>query len=177
MCDEPVRTRVRTAGAWHDFQSFMIELGGAAVTFDAVEGVDLVGIDAARMTPEVADAIDAAEAIVIGPSNPVISIGPILRVPGMADALRAATAPVVAVSPIVGGTSVKGPTLGFMRWAGVVPDSAGIARLYRDVLDGLVADDRPEGLPVLQTDTLMGDPEARRRVARETLDFARALRG
>ncbi|MCW2966944.1 MAG: 2-phospho-L-lactate transferase, partial [Solirubrobacteraceae bacterium] len=74
MCDEPVRTRVRTAGAWHDFQAFMIQLGGAAADFDAVDGVDLVGIEAARMTPEVQEAIAGAEVIVVGPSNPVISI-------------------------------------------------------------------------------------------------------
>ena len=176
MCDEPVRTRVRTAGAWHDFQEFMIRLGGSAVDFDAVEGVELVGIEAARITPEARDAIAGAEAIVIGPSNPIISIGPILKVAGMADALRASAAPVVAVSPIVGGTSVKGPTLGFLRWAGVEASAAGVAGLYGDVLDGMVADERVDGLPVAVTDTMMGDPEARRRVAAETLAFARALR-
>lgn len=176
MCDEPVRTRVRTAGGWHDFQAFMIQLGGSAVDFDAVDGVELVGIEAAQVTPEVRDALAAADVIVIGPSNPIISIGPILRVAGMGDALRAAPAPVVAVSPIVAGVSVKGPTMGFMRWAGVEPTNAGVAQLYGDLLDGLVADGRVDGLPTLETDTLMSDPEARRRVAQETLDFARALR-
>jgi LPPG:FO 2-phospho-L-lactate transferase len=176
MCDEPVRTRVRTGGAWHDFQAFMIQLGGAAADFDAVEGVELVGIEAARMTPEVEEAIAGAEAIVIGPSNPIISIGPILRVGGLRAALKASAAPVVAVSPIVAGASVKGPTMGFMRWAGVEPTSAGIAALYGDVLDGLVADDRVDAVPALETDTLMSDPRARRRVAAETLEFARALR-
>ena len=176
MCDEPVRTRVRTAGGWHDFQAFMIQLGGSAVDFDAVDGVELVGIEAAQVTPEVRDALAAAEVIVIGPSNPIVSIGPILRVAGMRDALRAAPAPVVAVSPIVAGASVKGPTMGFMRWAGVEPTNAGVAQLYGDLLDGLVADGRVDGLPTLETDTLMSDPQARRRLAQETLDFARALR-
>ena len=123
MCDEPVRTRVRTGGDWHDFQEFMIRLGGSATDFDGVDGVELVGIEAARMTPEVEAALAGAEAIVIGPSNPIISIGPILRVGGMAAALKASPAPVVAVSPIVAGASVKGPTMGFMRWAGVEPTS------------------------------------------------------
>ena len=176
MCDEPVRTRVRTAGGWHDFQAFMIQLGGSAVDFDAVDGVELVGIEAAQVTPEVRDALAAAEVIVIGPSNPIVSIGPILRVAGMRDALRATPAPVVAVSPIVAGASVKGPTMGFMRWAGVEPTNAGVAQLYGDLLDGLVADGRVDGLPTLETDTLMSDPQARRRLAQETLDFARALR-
>ena len=175
MCDEPVRTRVRSGGDWHDFQAFMIQLGGAAADFDAVDGVDLVGIEAARMTPEVEEAIAGAEAIVIGPSNPVISIGPILRVGGLRPALAATAAPVVAVSPIVGGASVKGPTVGFLRWAGVEPTSAGVARYYGDVIDGLVADERVDALPTLETDTLMSDPESRRRVAAETLEFARAL--
>jgi LPPG:FO 2-phospho-L-lactate transferase len=176
MCDEPVRTRVRTAGAWHDFQEFMIRLGGSAQDFDAVEGVELTGIEAARITPEVERALAEAEAIVIGPSNPVISIGPILRVGGMADALRSAAAPVVAVSPIVAGASVKGPTEGFLRWAGVEASSFGIAQLYRGLLDGLVADERVDVLPTLETDTLMPDLDAKRRVAAEALEFARALR-
>lgn len=176
MCDEPVRTRVRTGGAWHDFQAFMIQLGGSAADFEAVEGVELAGIEASRMTPEVEAAIAGAEAIVIGPSNPIISIGPILRVGGLRAALKAASAPVVAVSPIVAGAAVKGPTEGFMRWAGVEPSSAGVAQLYGDVLDGFVADERIDGITTLQTDTLMSDPEARRRVATETLEFARALR-
>jgi LPPG:FO 2-phospho-L-lactate transferase len=176
MSDQPVRTRVRTDGRWHDFQEFMIRLGGSAVDFDGIEGVELAGIEAARITPEIEEAIAAAEAIVIGPSNPIISIGPILRVSGITEALRASEAPVVAVSPIVGGTSVKGPTLGFLRWAGVEPTTDGIAALYRGVLDGIVADERAEAVPSLETDTLMSDPDARRRLAAETLDFARALR-
>lgn len=177
MCDEPVRTLVRTGGAWHGFQEFMIRLGGAAEDFDRVEGVELRGIEAARMTPEVTAAIAAAEAIVVGPSNPVISIGPILGVPGMREALRAAAAPVVAVSPIVAGASLKGPTVGFMAWAGQAASSAGVAALYGDVLDGIVVhgDEQAGPLPTLRTDTVMADPGARRRLAAETLAFARAL--
>jgi LPPG:FO 2-phospho-L-lactate transferase len=176
MCDEPVATRVRTGGKWHDFQEFMIRLGGASVDFDAVEGVELAGIEAARMSPEVSDAIAAAEAIVIGPSNPVVSIGPILRVPGMREALQAAPAPVVAVSPIVGGASVKGPTLGFLRWAGVPPSAAGVAGLYGDVLDGIVADEPVDELPCRVIDTMMADAQGRARVAQAALDLARELR-
>jgi LPPG:FO 2-phospho-L-lactate transferase len=105
----------------------------------------------------------------------VISIGPILAVPGVRDAVRAARAPVVAVSPLVRGQVLKGPTDQFLAWAGHPMSSDGIAAHYEGLLDGLVADERANGLPTLETDVEMGDPAARRRVARETLDFAAAL--
>jgi LPPG:FO 2-phospho-L-lactate transferase len=114
---------------------------------------------------------------VIGPSNPVISIGPILAVPGMREALAAASAKVVAVSPIVGGAVVKGPTEPFMAWAGFELNAAGVAAYYGDLLDGMVSDEREaDGLPIAVLDTLMADADARRRVAHETLRFAEALR-
>jgi LPPG:FO 2-phospho-L-lactate transferase len=106
----------------------------------------------------------------------VISIGPILRVPGMREALAASAAPVVAVSPIVGGTSVKGPTLGFLRWAGVPASAAGVAAYYGDVLDGMVADEPLDGLAATITDTMMADAEGRRRVAEAALELAGSLR-
>lgn len=176
MSDEPVRTRVKARGEWWDFQEFMIRAGGAAIDFRGVEDVELRGVDAARPTPEVLDAVARAEVILVGPSNPVISVGPILALPGLRDALRAAAAPVVAVSPVVGGRSMKGPTEGFLEWAGVSLDAAGVATLYGDVLDGMVADERDAGgLPVLATDTMLDTPERRRACAAATLDFARAL--
>src|SRR5262249_52776870 len=89
MADEPVRTWVMVAGRWTAFQEFMIRARGAG----AIDGVDLRGIEKAKPTPEVRDAIASARAIIVGPSNPVISIGPILAVPGLRDALRAAAAP------------------------------------------------------------------------------------
>ncbi|MGZ4269615.1 MAG: 2-phospho-L-lactate transferase [Solirubrobacteraceae bacterium] len=175
MCDEPVRTRVLARGAWHGFQEFMIRERAQG----PVDGVEYAGAQAATLPAAVRDAIAAAEAIVIGPSNPIISIGPILAVPGMADALRAAPAPVVAVSPIVDGEVLKGPTAAFMDWAQLSLDGAGVAAAYGDVLDGLVADDTvtaPPALPALQADTRMDGPEGRARVARTVLDFAGSLR-
>jgi LPPG:FO 2-phospho-L-lactate transferase len=173
MSDAPVRTWVLARDAWHPFQEFMIRERAEG----PVDGLELRGVEAAAPTPEVLAAIEAADAIVIGPSNPVISIGPILAVPGMIDALRAARAPVVAVSPLVGGEVVKGPTEAFLAWAGAEMSAAGIARYYGDVVDGIVSDERDAELPVasLVTDTLMADAAARERVARETLDFALAL--
>jgi len=177
MCEEPVRTRVQVDGAWWDFQEFMIRRGGAAMDFSGVQDVALDGIDAARATPEVLEAIAAARAIVVGPSNPVISVGPILEVGGVRDALRDSAAAVVAVSPVVGGHSVKGPTEEFLRWAGMDLSAAGVASYYGSVLDGIVTDEEAVGLglPALSTDTMMRDAADRQRVARATLDFALGL--
>ena len=172
MSDDPVRTQVRTRGRWLPFQEFMIVAGPGA----PVEDVDLRGVDAARPTPEVLAAVGEAEAIVVGPSNPVISIGPILAVPGMRAALAEARAPVIAVSPFVDGRAVKGPTDAFVAHAGLEPGAGAVAEAYRGLLDGLVADEPVSGLPGLETDTLMDSPAARRRVAEETLAFARSLR-
>ena len=113
-----------------------------------------------RPSPAVLAALASAELVLIGPSNPVISIGPILGLPGMREALAAAAAPVVAVSPFVDGRPVKGPTEAFCAWAGIETSAAGVARAYGGVLDGIVADEPVEGLPCLVTDTLMDDPDA-----------------
>lgn len=173
MSDTPVRTRVSAGGQTWELQAFLIRHGGQG----PVEDVVLDGIDAAAPSPEVLEAIATARAIIIGPSNPVISIDPILAVPGMADALRAAPAPVVAVSPIVGGTVLKGPTAACLAWAGHEADAEGIADFYGPLLDGLVADEPAPGarVPALRLDTLMADAADRERVARATLDFALAL--
>jgi LPPG:FO 2-phospho-L-lactate transferase len=171
MCDEPVATWVRTGGAWRAFQEFMILERGAEP-----EVIELRGIEAARPTPEVLDAIERAEAIVIGPSNPVISVGPILAVPGMRDALAAAHAPVVAVSPFVEGSVLKGPTEAFCRMAGLPLGTAAVEQAYAGVVDGVVADEPARLLPTRLTDVLLNTPEARRRVAEEALAFAQTLK-
>jgi LPPG:FO 2-phospho-L-lactate transferase len=174
MSDHPVRTRVLARGRWVPFQEFMIRERGEG----PVDGVELKGIEPARAPEAVLEAIAAARAIVIGPSNPVISIRPILEVPGIAAALRATEAPVVAVSPIVGGQVLKGPTDAFMAWAGLPLSAVGVASAYAPLIDGIVADEPvDEGEVVaLQTDTRMDDAQARRRVAAEVLDFAEGLR-
>ncbi len=171
MSDEPVRTWVRAHADWVPFQEFMIRGRGQG----PVQNTQLRGAGKALPTPEALAAIASAQAIIIGPSNPVISIGPILTVPEMRQALLDSPAPIVAVSPIVGGAVLKGPTEAFMRWAGYDASTAAIAACYRGLIDGLVADEVVDGLPVLQTDTLMNDAASRRRVAAETLAFAEAL--
>jgi LPPG:FO 2-phospho-L-lactate transferase len=170
MCDEPVRTHVRARGRWLGLQEFLIRERGEG----PVDGVRYDGIEAARPTGELLDAVAAARAIVIGPSNPVISIGPILAVPGLGEALRPAAAPVVAVSPIVGGQVLKGPTAAFMAWAGLPLGAAGIARAYAGTADVVVADEDQgvAGLRVVLADTLMADAESRRRVAETVLAAA-----
>ena len=171
MSDRPVRTRVLADGRWWPLQEFMIRNRGEG----PVQDVDFRHVRAAGPTPEVLEALATARAIVIGPSNPVISIGPILALTGVRAAIRDSPAPVVAVSPLVRGQVIKGPTEAFMRWARQTVSSSGIAATYEGLLDGLVADERTRALPVLETDVLMGDADGRRRLAEQTLRFALAL--
>jgi len=171
VCDEPVRTWVRARGEWSDLQAWLIRSRAQG----PVEDVEFRGADEAAPTAAVLEALGSARAVIVGPSNPVISIGPILAVAG--DALRASPAPVVAVSPLVRGQSVKGPTEEFLRWAGQPLSSDGIAAHYDGLLDGLVADQRTDALPTLETDVAMDDAAGRRRLAQEALDFALALGG
>jgi LPPG:FO 2-phospho-L-lactate transferase len=171
MSDQPVSTWVGARGRTLPFQEFMI-VEGAEGPVDAVE---LRGLERAAPSDEVLRSIAAADAILIGPSNPVISIGPILSLPGMREALRAAPAPVLAVSPFVGGRSVKGPTEPFCEQAGIELSAAGIARAYADVIDGVVADEPSGAAAELVTDTMMDTSEDRERLAREVLDFAASV--
>jgi LPPG:FO 2-phospho-L-lactate transferase len=168
MADAPVRTRVLARGRWLDFQEFMIREGGAG----PVDGVEYSGIEAASPPAAALEAIAGARAIIVGPSNPVISIRPILAVPGLADAIRAAPAPVIGVSPVVGGTIVKGPTEPFMTWLGRPLSATGVAAAYDGLLDAMVADEPVEGLRHVVTDTLMTDAASRRRVAEAALSLA-----
>jgi LPPG:FO 2-phospho-L-lactate transferase len=173
MSDQRVSTWVGARGRKLPFQEFMIVEHAEG----PIEAVELRGLHRAPPSDAVLQAIAGAGVILIGPSNPVISIGPILALPGMREALRAAAAPAVAVSPFVGGRSVKGPTDAFCRHAGIEPSAAGVARAYAEVIDGLVSDEPVEGLPALFTNTLMESAEHRGRLAREVLDFAGSLSG
>jgi LPPG:FO 2-phospho-L-lactate transferase len=171
MSDEPVRTWIRAHGEWSGLQSWLIR----ARAEGPVEGVEFRGADAAAPTAQVLDALRGARAVIVGPSNPVISIAPILALPGMRAALRDCRAPVVAVSPLVRGRALKGPTEAFLEWAGQPVSSDGIAAYYDGLLDGLVADERTDALPLLETDVMMPDQAGRRRLASEALEFALAL--
>jgi LPPG:FO 2-phospho-L-lactate transferase len=171
MSDEPVRTRIKARGEWSGLQEWLIRERAAA----PVEDVEFHGAEEAEPTAQVLEALSSARAVIVGPSNPVISVGPILAVPGLRDALRGCPGPVIAVSPLVGGRSLKGPTEALLEWAGQPRSSDGIAAIYEGLLDGLVADERTDALPTLETDVAMPDADGRRRVAQEALDFALAL--
>jgi LPPG:FO 2-phospho-L-lactate transferase len=173
MSDDPVRTWVRTTAGWRSFQEFMIRQRATGI----VEGLEFRGAEQATPSAEALAAIERARAIVIGPSNPLASIAPILAVPGIRDSLIAASAPVVAVSPIVGGKVLKGPTAVFMAFAALECSADGVADFYGDLLNGIVADENVARLPTLQIDTRMSDAATRARVAEQVLDFTAALTG
>jgi LPPG:FO 2-phospho-L-lactate transferase len=176
MSDAPVRTKVLAADRTWPFQEYMIKAGGASNAADPVQDVEFHGARAARPTREVLEAIATAQAIVIGPSNPIVSIGPMLAIPELKSALNESPAAIVAVSPLVDGEVVKGPTAAFMEFTGLPLSADGIAAYYEGIIDGLVSDRRTDRVPVLETDVLMACAEARRRVAKEALSFALALR-
>lgn len=180
MSDSPVQTHVRTEGQWRHFQEYLI----LQQSEPPLEGVEFRGAEDASVTPEVEEAIAQAEAVVIGPSNPIASIGPMLAVPGMREALGRAAVPVVAVSPLVAGRSIKGPTEAFLSWAGHPVDDGGIAACYAGLATGMVVDRgtatgpaSTAGIVLHQTDTLMADAPARARLAAEVVEFALSLGG
>jgi LPPG:FO 2-phospho-L-lactate transferase len=176
MCEAPVRTKVTTAAGVRGLQEYLIVDRGEP----EVHSVELDGIEQAEPTRAVRDALRGAEAIVIGPSNPVISIGPILAVPGMREAIAAQGVPVLAISPFVAGQVVKGPTERFMQALGRPSTAAGVASLYTGLIDAMVVDEAdpdppPAEIPTLAAPTLMEGAAGRARVARVVLDFAASL--
>ncbi|MGI9050215.1 MAG: 2-phospho-L-lactate transferase [Rubrobacteraceae bacterium] len=180
MCDEPVSTTLETPDGWLEFQEYFVRRGQK----DEVLGVELRGIEEARVTRPVSQALAAADVVVFCPSNPVVSIGPILAVPGMKEALRASSVPKVAVSPIVGGRALKGPADKMLASLGHQVSATGVARMYEGLVDGMVIDrmDREEraeiedlGMRVLVTEAVMRDEKDRARLAREILDFGAGM--
>jgi LPPG:FO 2-phospho-L-lactate transferase len=172
MSDDPVRTWVRTGTAgWCAFQEYMIRERAEGL----IEGLEYRGAEQARASTQALAVIARASTIVVGPSNPLASIAPILAVPGIHDALAAADAPIVAVSPIVGGEVLKGPTAAFMAFGALDCNADGVADFYGELLDGIVADEDVGRLPTLRTNTSMHDSSARARLAEQTLSFAAGL--
>ncbi len=180
MSDDPVRTRVLTDDGWLDFQEYFVRRHQAP----AVREVAFDGAVGARATWEVTSAIQAAAAILVAPSNPIVSIGPILAVPGIPEALaqaRQRETPIVAVSGIVGGKALKGPADRMLESLGHESSALGVARLYAAWVDAFVIDEvdaeleapiRELGLDVLVTDTIMTDDASRARLAGEMLAAA-----
>jgi LPPG:FO 2-phospho-L-lactate transferase len=180
MADEPVRTHVRTAEGWLDFQEYFVHRRQVPEVLE----VRFDGIDLARPSAPVLAAFAAADTVVIGPSNPIVSIGPILAVPGIRELIaeaRSRAVPVVAVSGIVGGRALKGPADRMLTSLGHESSVVGVARMFADLVDGFVLDeiDRSSegdvealGLRTLVTDTIMRDVAGRARLARAVLEFA-----
>ncbi len=176
MSDDRVRTRVRSDSGWIDFQDYFVRQQCRPV----VRELAFDGADKARAQPDIIAALKGGKvrAVVICPSNPFISIEPILAVPGMREAIAACGAPVVAVSPIVGGRAVKGPTAKMMQELGLVVSSASVAKRYRDLLTGYIVDEADaEGIPgkVHIASTLMTTLAEKEALARTVLTFADSL--
>lgn len=176
MSDYQVETRVLTAEGELSFQEYFVRERYQPTA----RGVCFAGADQARPAPGVLEAIARAEAIVIAPSNPVTSIGPILAVPGIREALAQTAAPVAAISPIIGGAAVSGPAGELMKTRGLPVSIAGVARCYADFLDVLIADERDlafgaqvEGIAVRYTNTLMKSEADQTALARSVLGFLR----
>lgn len=180
MSDDPVRTRVRTDDGWIEFQDYFVRRRCEPV----VHELAFHGAGTARAQPEFLAALadPGLKAVVICPSNPFISIEPILSVPGVREALVACKAPVIAVSPIIGGRAIKGPTAKMMAEMGMAPSAGGVARRYDDLIDGYVCDfadmDQVAGIEAKVTlaQTLMTTLEEREALARTVLGAARVLR-
>jgi LPPG:FO 2-phospho-L-lactate transferase len=182
MTDESVRTTVRTEGGWIDFQDYFVRLHQEP----AVLEVRFDGVERASATPEVLDAIRSAEAVFVAPSNPIVSVGPMLAVPGLLAEIAAARGrgvPVVGVSGIVGGKALRGPADRMLTSLGHEPSALGVARLYADagLVNAFVIDRADEtlsdeirglGLRVTVTNTIMIDTASRATLAREMLAAA-----
>ena len=173
MSDDRVRTTIRSGSQTLSLQEFLIAHRGAS----PIDDIAFEGAAQASGSPGALAALDGARAVIIGPSNPIISIGPIIAIEGIRGAIAASNAPVIAVSPIVAGTVLKGPTAACMAWAGRTADAAGIAGHYAPLLDAIIADEPVDALRSLRCDTLMSSPAARRRLAEHTLELAAALSG
>ena len=178
MSDDPVETRLKTDRGDLHFQEYFVRDHWQP----AVREIYWTGVEAARPAPGIAEAISAARAILIAPSNPAISIGPILQVPGMRAMLTAARSRTVAISPLIQGRAVKGPTVELMQAQGIRADALGVAQLYREIAAGFVLDAADAGLApaiaglgyrVAIRPTLLDDIRTAREVAVAALDILR----
>lgn len=177
MSDQPVATHIQTPAGLLHFQEYMVKRRCS----DEVQDVVFVGAKTARPAPGVLDAIKQAEAILIAPSNPIVSIGSILAIPGIHDTLHEASGMIVAVSPIVGGAPIKGPADKLMSGLGMSVSAVGVARCYRDFLDVMVIDTQDAhlsseiedlGIPTVVANTIMRDSETKAILARDVLKAA-----
>lgn len=174
MSDDPVRTMISTENGVFHFEEYLVRRGAV----DKVHGVAFEGVSSAVPAPGVIEAIEAADVVVLPPSNPIVSIGPILSISGVREALVATEAPVIGVSPIVNGAPVKGPADKLMSGLGFEVSPVGVAEVYRDFLDALIIDNQDgEFLAKLwdrrvrayATNTIMNALESKISLAKATL--------
>lgn len=168
--DERIATQVESEGSWLDFQDYFVRRRHAV----PVSGVRFVGVEAARPAPGVLEALDGADAIVIGPSNPILSIWPILEMPRVRDAIAGRR--VMVVSPLIGGTAVKGPLADLMPALGFSPDTSGIIDSYGGLATDVVVHhgDEPHhdvGAMIHVSDTRIADPSSATRLATEMISW------
>jgi LPPG:FO 2-phospho-L-lactate transferase len=177
MSDQPVQTHILTPAGLLHFEEYLIKRHCS----DPVQDIEFVGAKTAKPAPGVLTALKEAEAILIAPSNPLVSIGSILSIPGIHDILHEASGMIVAVSPIVGGAPIKGPADKLMTGMGIEVSAVGVARCYRDFLDVMVIDQQDAhllteieelGIPAIATDTIMRDAETKTALARSVLEAA-----
>ncbi len=180
MSNDRVMTEVRTPRGWVSFQEYFVKEDCRPEPLD----VAFRGSERSAATREVLDALRMADAVVICPSNPIASIGPILSVPGIREFLKPLTVPRIAICPLVGGKSLKGPSDRMMKAGGFAPDVSGVARYYHGLIDALVIDSvdsdfapdlRREGLAVLVTDTVMDSAERKRSLAKKIQEWVVTL--
>jgi LPPG:FO 2-phospho-L-lactate transferase len=179
MSDDSVRTRVRVEAGWIDFQDYFVRQQCRPV----VHELAFEGVTRARPQADIIAALRSGDVrtVIVCPSNPFISVEPILAIPGMRDSIKASGAPIVAVSPIIGGRAVKGPTAKMMRELGLEVSAAGVAARYGELLDGYIVDHTDVdavsniGARITIAKTLMKSLQDRETLARVTLDAADAL--
>ena len=181
MSNNRVATKVKTSAGLLEFQEYFVKRKFA----DKVQTVTYEGADQAVPAEGVLSALKKSDVVILCPSNPILSIGPILAIPGIRDALGQATGKIVGVSPIVGGKALKGPLDRIMNDLGLEVSPYGVAQLYQGVLDGFVIDDMDRalsprisslGMKVVTTRTIMNSVEAKVRLAEETVKLAESIR-
>lgn len=177
MSDDPVRTKILSGSLQLEFQEYFVKRQQK----DEVTGVVYEGAEIAKPSPSIIEAIDDAECIIICPSNPLLSIGPILSIPAIKDHLRSTKAHVVGVSPIIGGRTIKGPADRIMSSLGLEASAYGVAKFYSSFLDHFIIDDVDKheqsrikglGIKVTVAQTIMKQPEDAIHLAKTVLSAA-----
>jgi len=180
MTDDRFETRIKTKSGWLHFQEYLVKRHMQ----DRITGIAFAGVEHARPTPGVIEAVRRSDLLVIPPSNPIVSVGAILSLKGVRTAVKGRKRPTVGVSPVIGGKVVRGPLAKMMEHRGVEVSSLSVARMYRGIIDGFVLDDcdapyaselHRMGIAPHFTNILMPDVRASAGLAKETIKFSRTL--